>query len=104
MPVPDRYESDEDERRQRQAFLGLTGADAENVRVLRAVFADHARAFAERFYEHLLSHPHTAGFLRDPQQLEQLKTLQANYFAQLLEGVFVLKTNLPKKSTDIGGI
>lgn len=88
MPVPDHHESEEDEHRQRQAFLGLTGADAENVRVLRAVFAEHARGFAERFYQHLLAHPHTAGFLRDPQQLEQLKTMQAGYFAQLLEGVF----------------
>ena len=82
------YGMDEGERGQRQAFLGLTEADAANVRALREVFAEHSRAFAERFYQHLLANPHTASFLRDARLLEELKTLQANYFAHLLEGVF----------------
>jgi signal transduction histidine kinase len=58
------------------------------VRRLREVFARHGKEFAERFYEHLLANPDTAEFLRDPKQLEHLKTLQAQYFAQLLEGEF----------------
>lgn len=79
---------DERQYQERQAFLGLTPQDAENVRALRDTFAGHARAFAEQFYQHLLSNPSTAPFLRDAQQLERLKKLQAEYFAQLLQGVF----------------
>src|SRR5262249_33156511 len=85
---PERYEMGEEERRLRQSFLGLTQADAKNVQALRNAFAAHSREFAERFYEHLLANPHTAAFLRDPQQLEQLKRIQAGYFATLLEGQF----------------
>jgi signal transduction histidine kinase len=88
MSFLDRYGMDETERRDRQAFLGLTADDAANVRMLHDAFARWARQFAERFYQHLLADPHTAAFLRDPQQLEQLKTIQANYFAELLRGTF----------------
>ncbi len=88
MPFLSHYGMDDQERSQRQAFLGITENDAENVRALRAVFVLQAREFAERFYQHLLSHPHTAALLSDPQQLERLKKLQAEYFAGLLEGVF----------------
>src|SRR5438477_5314375 len=72
----DHYEIDEKEREQQKAFLGFGEADAANVRALRAVFAEHAESFADQFYEHLLANPHTASFLRDPQQLAELKTLQ----------------------------
>jgi signal transduction histidine kinase len=88
MPLLTRYGMDDQERRNRKAFLGLTEADAANVRALRDAFAQHARVFAERFYDHLLADPHTRGFLRDAEALEKLKGLQADYFAQLLEGVF----------------
>ncbi len=88
MPFLTRYGMDEAERRRRKAFLGITEADAENVRKLRDAFAEHARGFAERFYEHLLADPHTRAYLRDPEQLRRLKGLQAEYFAQLLDGVF----------------
>ena len=88
MPFLTRYGMDEAERRRRKAFLGITEADAENVRALRDAFAEHARGFAERFYEHLLADPHTRAYLRDPEQLRKLKGLQAEYFSQLLEGVF----------------
>ena len=88
MPFLQRYGMDEAERRRRKAFLGLTEADADNVRTLRDAFADHAGEFAERFYEHLLADPYTRAYLRDPEQLRKLKGLQAEYFSQLLEGVF----------------
>jgi signal transduction histidine kinase len=88
MPLLETYGLDDEERRQRQAFLGLSSADADNVRALRAAFADYSREFAERFYQHLLSHPETAKLLQDPVQLQQLKLLQARYFGELLEGVF----------------
>src|SRR5438552_1569939 len=84
----ERYGMDESERRQRQSFLGISARDAANVRELRAAFAEQAGAFAERFYQHLLAHPQTAGLLQNPQRLEQLKQLQTSYFAQLLEGDF----------------
>jgi signal transduction histidine kinase len=88
MPFLTRYGMDEAERRRRLAFLGITAADAANVRALRDAFAARAREFAERFYEHLLADPHTRAYLRDPEQLRRLKGLQAEYFSQLLEGVF----------------
>lgn len=88
MSLVDSYGMDDAERRRRQAFLELTATDAANLRVLRPIFSEYARTFAERFYEHLLRHPQTAALLQDPRQLERLKTLQANYFAQLLEGRF----------------
>lgn len=88
MSFVSNYRMDDQESRQRQAFLGINAQDAENVRALQQAFETHAREFAERFYEHLLAHPHTAAFLRDPVQVEQLKTHQANYFAGLLKGVF----------------
>src|SRR5262249_26472190 len=50
-------------------------------------FKDFSREFAERFYQHLLSHPRTASLLQDPEQLEALKKIQANYFSELLESV-----------------
>jgi signal transduction histidine kinase len=83
-----RYEMSETEQKSRQAFLGLTDEDSARVRELREVFARHARDFAERFYRHLLSNPHTAKFLQDPVQLEDLKKKQAEYFARLLDGAF----------------
>jgi signal transduction histidine kinase len=88
MPFLTRYGMDEAERRRRKAFLGITEADAENVRRLRDAFARRASDFAERFYEHLLADPHTRAFLRDPDLLKRLKGLQAEYFTQLLDGVF----------------
>jgi signal transduction histidine kinase len=84
----DHYGLDQKEREQEKAFLGFDETDAANVRALRGVFAEHAESFADQFYEHLLANPHTASFLRDPQQLAELKTLQANYFLELLEGCF----------------
>src|SRR5260370_39563470 len=74
MAVLARYGMDENERQKRQDFLELTDADKDNVRRLREVFARHGKEFAERFYEHLLANPDTAEFLRDPKQLEHLKT------------------------------
>lgn len=88
MSLLDTYGMDDAEQRQRQAFLDLTDTDAANVRDLRFAFQEQTRTFAERFYEHLLRHPQTAALLQDPRQLEHLKTLQTDYFAQLLDGVF----------------
>jgi signal transduction histidine kinase len=88
MPFLKRYGMDEAERHRRMAFLGITESDAANVRGLRDAFAARAREFAERFYDHLLADPHTRAYLRDPDQLRKLKGLQAEYFSNLLEGVF----------------
>jgi signal transduction histidine kinase len=76
------------ESQRRQNYLGLTPEDGANVRLLREAFEHHADQFAERFYEHLLSSPETAPFLQNATILERLKRLQAEYFSQLLDGVF----------------
>src|SRR5713226_7568900 len=85
MSLLDRYSMDEEERTLGKAFLGITESDAQNLRSLRQAFQEFSQEFAERFYQHLLSHPRTASLLQDPQQLEALKKIQANYFAELLE-------------------
>jgi signal transduction histidine kinase len=87
MPLLDRYGMDEEERRRCKAFLEITETDAANLRLLKQAFQEFGREFAERFYQHLLSHPRTASLLKDPEQLEALKKIQANYFADLLECV-----------------
>lgn len=88
MALVNSYGMDEEECRQRKAFLGIGAEDAENLRGLRPIFTAFSREFAERFYQHLLKSPHTSAFLHDPVQLERLKQVQATYFAELLEGVF----------------
>jgi signal transduction histidine kinase len=88
MSLLDRFGMDEAERRRRQEFLALGADDADNLRALRPVFAAEAQRFAEKFYEHLLADEHTARLLVDPGQLEYLKRVQSEYFAELLEGVF----------------
>jgi signal transduction histidine kinase len=65
--------------------LEITEADAQSLRSLRQAFREFGQEFAERFYQHLLSHARTASLLQDPQQLAALKTIQANYFSELLE-------------------
>jgi signal transduction histidine kinase len=78
---------DEEERSRCKAFLEITDADTNNLHLLKQAFRDFSHEFAERFYQHLLSHPRTASLLQDPEQLEALKKIQANYFAELLESV-----------------
>lgn len=72
----------------RLRFLNITDADRTNVQALREPFAAFAEQFAEKFYQHLLADPETARHLADPRQLERLKTIQAQYFTELLEGAF----------------
>jgi signal transduction histidine kinase len=88
MPLTDQHGMGDEQRRQQKAFLDLTPEDADRVRSLRAAFGSFGREFAERFYEHLLRHPHTAALLKDAEQIVRLKHLQAEYFAELLEGVY----------------
>jgi signal transduction histidine kinase len=87
MPLLDHYGMGDEERLRRKAFLEITEADSENLRSLRPAFREFGHEFAERFYRHLLSHPTTASLLKDTQQVEALKKLQAAYFSELLEGI-----------------
>src|SRR5260370_12732333 len=87
MSLVDRFGMDEEEQRRFKAFVEIDEADAENLRSLRDVFRDFSQVFAERFYQHLLAHPRTASLLQDPQQLQELKKIQAGYFSELLEAV-----------------
>src|SRR5262245_27813167 len=77
MPLLDRYGMDDEERSRYKAFLEITDADADHLHLLKQAFRDFSREFAERFYQHLLSHPRTASLLQDPEQLEALKKIQA---------------------------
>lgn len=88
MALWEQYGVDADERERRKAFLNIAPDDGDRLRGLRAAFREHSLSFAERFYRHLLDHQQTADLLRDPEQLARLKHLQAEYFADLLEGVF----------------
>jgi signal transduction histidine kinase len=88
MSAEETHEITPDGRRERLDFLGIGGEDVDNLRALRPAFSGMGAEFAERFYEHLLAHPHTASFLRDPETVERLKKIQVSHFASLLEGVF----------------
>jgi len=83
-----KYGFDAASREQRRAFLQLTADDKAAIRRLKPYFARYADEFAERFYAHLLSHPHTAKFLDDPELLARLKGTQKAYFTEMLEGAY----------------
>jgi len=83
-----KYAFDAASREQRRAFLQLTADDKAAIRRLKPYFARYADEFAERFYAHLLSHPHTAKFLEDPELLARLKGTQKAYFTEMLEGAY----------------
>jgi signal transduction histidine kinase len=87
MSLLERFGMDEQEQQRCKAFLEIAQADIENLHSLRKAFQDFSQDFAERFYSHLLTHPCTASLLQDPQQLQELKKIQANYFSELLEAV-----------------
>lgn len=68
----------------RLEFLGLTEADAENLRALRPHFKSCGDEFVQAFYNHLFAFPETARFLQDPVRVERLKRIQRLHFESLL--------------------
>tara|TARA_R110002072_G_scaffold303108_2_gene493912 strand:+ start:93033 stop:94319 length:1287 start_codon:yes stop_codon:yes gene_type:complete len=88
MPQPslDRYGIDAEQQEQRKQFLMLTDDDARSVAELRQWSGDVAAELADRFYQHLLTHPESARLLSSPELVERLKTEQTRYFEELLAG------------------
>jgi len=72
----------------RKQYLELTGADLTILKKLQPALQSVHHELMMRFYEHLLSFPHTAGFLKDEQSIEHLKQQQVEYFTTLLSGEY----------------
>ena len=89
MPFLKRYGMDEAERRRRKAFLGLTDADAENVRALRDAFAEHARGVRRSLLRASAGRPAHARLPPRPRAAAAAQGFAGGVFlGQLLEGVF----------------
>ncbi|MCA9076933.1 MAG: hypothetical protein KDA93_18045 [Planctomycetaceae bacterium] len=73
---------------ERKSFLKLAEQDERAVAELRTSFNKIAPQLSENFYQHLLSHPASAGFLRDAELVERLKQLQTQYFEELVSGTY----------------
>lgn len=72
----------------RKQYLELTGADLAILKQLQPALQSAHHDLMLGFYEHLLSFPHTAGFLKDEQSINHLKQKQAEYFYTLLNGEY----------------
>ncbi len=72
----------------RKDYLELTSADLVVLKKLQPTLQSVHHELMRRFYEHLLSFPHTADFLKDPQTIAHLEKQQAKYFTALLSGEY----------------
>ncbi len=78
----------EEEVRRRKDYLEITSADEERLREAHSHLQSFAPEIADRFYEYLLSHPHTSRMLSSPATIERLKKLQQKYFDELTGGKY----------------
>ncbi|QDT31988.1 protoglobin domain-containing protein [Thalassoglobus polymorphus] len=69
-------------------FLKLTGEDEKFVAELQSSFTSIASQLIENFYDHLLSYTTTSKFLKDPRLIARLKSMQIEYFSELLSGKY----------------
>lgn len=80
----------ENEVRKRKAFLEIGEEDERRLREAHPHIVRHAETIVDRFYEYLLSHEHTRGFLSEPGRVERLKKVQLQYFLELTTGRYDL--------------
>ncbi len=84
----DDFKIDDTVLAERKSFLNLVEKDERVVAELRTAFDRIAPQFIENFYQHLLAHPASAGYLQDPKLVEHLKQLQTQYFEELVSGQY----------------
>jgi hypothetical protein len=78
----------EEEVRRRKDYLEITQEDEQRLRDMHAHLQAYSQEIADRFYEYLLSHPHTRAMLSAPGLIERLKQLQRTYFSELTAGKY----------------
>ncbi len=78
----------EEEVRKRKDYLGITAEDEVRLREVHAHLQAYSQEIADRFYEFLLSHPHTRAMLSEPGLIDRLKQLQKKYFSELTAGTY----------------
>ncbi len=81
----------EEEVRKRKDYLEITEEDEKNLRDAHEHLQDYTQAIVDRFYEYLLSHPHTSAILSKPGLIERLKGLQRSYFSELTAGDYDIR-------------
>jgi signal transduction histidine kinase len=81
----------DDEVRRRKAYLEIGPEDERRLAQAHPVLSGHTREIIDRFYEYLLSHPHTRAMLSSPGLIDRLKELQVRYFRELTAGRYDLE-------------
>lgn len=79
---------DADERRRRMDYLLFGEQDRERLLAVAPLMETIADGMVEVFYDHMLSFPQTAAFLRDPALVERLKAAQRRHFIELCRGPY----------------
>lgn len=79
---------DDAEIEHRQSFLAFDNRDADLLKSLHDILADHQEQLTDIFYEHLSRFPELRPLLGDEAKLAHLKRAQAAYFSQLTEGCY----------------
>ncbi|WP_333875459.1 EAL domain-containing protein [Methylobacter sp.] len=79
---------DDAEIAHRQSFLAFDNRDADLLKSLHDILAEHQEKLTDVFYEHLLRFPELRPLLGDEVKLAHLKRAQASYFSQLTEGSY----------------
>lgn len=72
----------------RKEFLEFREDDIERLKENNELAKQYADGIIEEFYRHVLSHPESAVFFKDPVLLERVKALQVRYFLELTAGVY----------------
>src|SRR4026207_24985 len=86
MGLTERFGLDDDERKRRLEFLGITAEDAKRLRSIHELAEEHADRIIDGLYEHILSFEQTRAFFRDPAVLARVKSYQKRYFIELTAG------------------
>jgi len=80
----------EDEVVKRKTFLEFTENDEQLLQEAHLLLAGRHEEIIERFYEFLLSEPHTREILSTPGLVGRLKQIQSHYFRELTSGRYDL--------------
>ena len=75
-----------EEWERRKTFVRFTEQDAEVLRALKPLIADHEDTMIDTLYAHWQSFPELRSLLDDPETLQRLKITQKAYFKGLFSG------------------
>ncbi|MEE9218424.1 MAG: protoglobin domain-containing protein [Acidobacteriota bacterium] len=78
----------EEEVRRRRAFFEVDTEDERRLRAAERRLSGRLDEIIDRFYEFLLSQPHTRELLATPGLVQRLKGIQRRYFLELMSGCY----------------